>query len=57
MLVLVGKCEAVWPLAFTDGKSSIYLLRHRHIKNWKKVLQPLNPFMSLYVPAVKLLLC
>lgn len=35
----------------------IYLLRHRRVKNWKKALQPLNPFMSLYVPAVKLLLC
>lgn len=44
-----------WPCS--DSKSCIYLLRYRYIKNWKEVLQPLNPFMSLYVPAVKLLLC
>lgn len=41
----------------TANHLSTYLSRYRYIKNWKEVLQPLNPFISLYVPAVKLLLC
>lgn len=34
--------------------SPIYLLRLRAIKNWREVLQPLNPVTALCVPAVKL---